>query len=506
MKETKNIITDESASAKAMAGEHQMRLKRLEKIKKQGINPYPSQTRKTHQISELNLDFDDLGANKTKVSIAGRIRALRGHGGSTFANIEDESDKFQVYFKKDELGEDKYSLVNLLDVGDFIACSGELFKTKNGEKTLMVQNFEILSKAILPLPEKWHGLSDVEIRYRKRHLDLIANPKVRNIFEKRSLILKTLRNFLENKGFLEVETPVLQPMAGGATAKPFVTHHNALDIDMYLRIAPELYLKRLIVGGFEKIYEVARCFRNEGIDWQHNPEFTQIEFYWAYADYEDLIELTEEMFVELMNKVNGKKMTLEFEKAKIDFTPPYDRLSFREGIKKYAKFDIEEYQDKTKLAKKAKELNVEIKKQDGRGKILDEIYKEYVRKNIHKPTFIIDHPIELSPLAKQKEDNPNYVQRLQLVVPGGLEMCNAFTELNDPLEQAVQFKAQQKLKMAGDEEAQEFDKDYVEAMEHGMPPCAGYGIGIDRLTQILTNSHNIKEVILFPTLRPKYRG
>jgi len=483
--------------------ERSTRLKRLEQLRKMGIEPYPSKSERTHTCGEVGLDFEKLSKGKKKVSLVGRLRSLRGHGGSTFANIEDGEGKFQIYFKKDEVGADKYKIVDLLDVGDFVQASGELFLTKKGEKTLMVQNFEILSKSVMPLPEKWHGLSDTEIRYRKRYLDLIANPQVREIFEKRSLILKTLRNFLESKGFLEVETPILQPMAGGALAKPFITHHNTLDIDLYLRIAPELYLKRLVVGGFEKVYEVARCFRNEGIDWQHNPEFTQIEFYWAYASYEDLMELTEEMFSELMKEVNEGDMTIEYDKHKINFAPPYARLTFREGIKKYAKFDIEKYQDVDDLRKKAHELKVDVDKKDGRGKILDEIYKEHVRKRIDKPTFIIDHPIELSPLAKQKEEDPNYVQRLQLIVPGGLEMCNAYTELNDPVEQAVRFKEQEKERKKGDLEAHEFDRDFVEALEHGMPPTAGYGIGIDRLCAVLTNSKNLKEVILFPTLRPK---
>lgn len=485
------------------ADEQATRLKRYKDFKKQGINPYPSKSHRNYMIGEVALDFKNLSHQKIKVILAGRLRSLRVHGGSTFAHLEDESGRFQIYLKRDELGVKKYKVVSLIDVGDFIEASGQLFLTKRGEKTLMVENFVILAKSLRPLPEKWHGLSDVEIRYRQRYLDLIANPGVRNIFEKRSLILKILRNFLESKGFLEVETPILQPMAGGALAKPFITHHNALDVDMYLRIAPELYLKRLIVGGLEKVYEVARCFRNEGVDWQHNPEFTQIEFYWAYADYEDLMKLTEEMFIELMNKVNGGKMKIKYEKSTIDFTPPYPRLSFREGIKKYAKFDLEDYEEVDVLKRKAHELGVDFEKSDGRGRILDEIYKEYVRKKISRPTFIIDHPIELSPLAKQKDNDPNYVQRFQLVVPGGLEMCNAYTELNDPVEQAIRFNEQAGEREKGDEEAHDFDKDFILALEQGMPPTAGYGIGIDRLTAVLTGAHNLKEVILFPTLRPK---
>ncbi|MEK9159084.1 MAG: amino acid--tRNA ligase-related protein, partial [Patescibacteria group bacterium] len=324
----------------------------------------------------------------------------------------------------------------------------------------------------------------------------------RDIAQKRIAIVKGIREFFEAEGFLEVETPILQPLAGGATAKPFKTHHNALDIDLFMRIAPELYLKRLIVGGFEKVFEIARCFRNEGIDYSHNPEFTQIEFYWAYADYEDLIKLMEKFFEYLLPRI-GMRMKFKYQDNIIDFTPPFPRKTFRELLIEYIKLDIDDYPDQATLFAWAKKHKVEVTSRDGRGKILDEIYKTFVRPKIIQPLFMIDHPVELSPLAKRKADNPNYVERMQLLAAGGFEMCNGFSELNDPLDQEARFKEQEKLRTAGDEEAQRMDDDFVTALKHGMPPTAGLGMGIDRLAALLTDSHNVKEVILFPTLKPK---
>lgn len=491
--------------------EHRARLEKLNKIRQQGFEPYPARVKRTHTCEQAIFLFDPIkneisnGASKLsdkKITLAGRLRAIRGHGGSTFVTIEDGTAQFQVYFKKDELGEHKYKLIqDLLDIGDFIEATGYLFLTKKGEKTLLAENFELLAKALLPLPEKWHGLSDVEIRFRKRYLDLIANPEVKQIFKIRRATIKAIREFLDDKGYLEVDTPVLQLLAGGATAKPFLTHHNALNADMYLRVAPELYLKRLVVGGLEKVYEIARCFRNEGIDASHNPEFTQVEFYEAYADYNDLMKMVEEMLPFILNKI-GKKLTIEHEGKKIDFTPPYPKITFKDALQKYAKINIEDYPDRESLAKEAKKQSLKIEKSFGRGKILDELYKDFVRPKLVQPTFLTNHPIELSPLAKKVIDDPNYVERFQLIA-AGMELCNAFSELNDPTDQLARFAAQQELKKAGDEEAQPTDKDFVEALEHGMPPTAGLGMGIDRLVALLTNTHNIKEVILFPTLRPK---
>lgn len=494
--------TQKHENTKTLHDEHQARLEKLNKIRQQGFEPYPARVKRTHTCEQAIFLFDKLIAKKEKITLTGRLRAIRGHGGSTFVTIEDGTAQFQVYFKKDELAEHKYKLVqDLSDIGDFIEATGSLFLTKKGEKTLLAENFELLTKALLPLPEKWHGLSDVEIRFRQRYLDLIANPEVKQIFKIRSAIIKAIRQFLEEKDFLEVETPILQPLAGGATAKPFMTHHNALDIDMYLRVAPELYLKRLVVGGLEKVYEIARCFRNEGIDASHNPEFTQVEFYEAYADYNDLMKLIEELLPFILDKI-GKKSVVEYEGQKIDFTPPYDRITFKDALKKYAKINIEDYPDRESLAKEAKKQGLKIEKSFGRGKILDELYKDFVRPKLIQPTFLTNHPIELSPLAKKVINDPNYVERFQLIA-GGMELCQAYSELNDPTDQLARFTEQQELKKAGDEEAQPMDKDFVEALEHGLPPTAGLGMGIDRLVALLTNTHNIKEVILFPTLRPK---
>ncbi|PJC40874.1 MAG: lysine--tRNA ligase [Parcubacteria group bacterium CG_4_9_14_0_2_um_filter_41_8] len=472
------------------------RSERLEKIYKSGINPFPSASARTHVIAELK--------SKGKAIIVGRVRSIRGHGGSTFCHIEDGTGAFQIYLKKDELGEKLYDAFHdFIDVGDFVQVSGKIFKTKRGENTLLVKEWAILSKALLPLPEKWHGLQDIEARFRKRYLDLIANPQVRDIFVARAVILSSVRKFLDDAGFLEVETPILQPLAGGALAKPFSTHHNALDMDLFLRIAPELYLKRLIVGGYERVYEVSRCFINEGMDWSHNPEFTQVEFYMAYADYDQLMDFTEDLIIYIVKEVTGKN-EIEYEGKKIKFKKPFKRVTFRQALIDAAGIDIEAYPDQRSIYKKAEELGLkDVGPKDNRGKICDELYKEFVRKNIVQPTFMIDHPIELSPLAKKKEDDFRYVERFQLVLGGGIELVNAFSELNDPIDQRARFNEQQESALAGDEEAHPIDDDFIEALSHGMPPCAGFGMGIDRLTSLLTDKRNIKEVILFPTLRPK---
>lgn len=487
---------------KEITDEKQVRLAKLKEIKELKINPYPSRNKRTYTTAKAALNFDVLSQKQRLVVLAGRLKAVRIHGGLSFAHLEDATGVFQLSLRRNVLGDKQYNFFkNLIDIGDFVRVKGTLFLTKTGEKTLEVQSLKLLAKSLLPLPEKWHGLSDIEIRYRKRYLDLIANPQVRAIFKKRYLIVKIIREFLDKEGFIEVETPILQPIYGGAVARPFITHHNALDIDLYLRIAPELYLKRLIVGGFEKVYEVARCFRNEGIDWAHNPEFTQVEFYQAYADYNDLMKLVERFFIFLIKRLNGSSKII-YDKNEIDLTPPYERITFRDALMRYANCDIEKHLDRESMAKKASEFGLEILPTDDRGKIMDEIFKKVVRPKLIKPTFVINHPIELSPLAKKIYDNPKYVERFQLVI-GGLELINAFSELNDPLDQRERFIAEQKLRKAGDMEAMPIDEDFIEALEHGMPPTAGLGMGIDRLTALLTNSHNIKEVILFPTLKPE---
>lgn len=486
-----------------MIDEEKDRLAKLKKIISLGISAYPQLSRKTHNIETVVLNFDKLSKCEEKLTLNGRLRNIRLHGGSSFANIEDETGKIQLYFKKDIVGDDNYNFFkDLIDIGDIIEVRGDLFMTHKGEKTLLVEKFTLLTKSLLPLPEKWHGLSDIEIRYRKRYLDMIANPEVKKFFKIRSLVIKFLRNFFDERGFYEVETPVLQPIPGGANAKPFKTYHNSLKADLYLRIAPELYLKRLIVGGMEKVYEIARCFRNEGIDWTHNPEFTQIEFYQAYADYNDFMKLTEELLVYLLENIE-KTLTIDYQGHKINFQPPYPRIDFKEMLKKEINLDLDKINNKENLIKFAKKLGFKVDKSWGKGKIIDELYKEYIRPKIIQPTFLINHPIELSPLAKQIPDRPNYVEKFQLLVGGGIELTNAFSELNDPIEQERRFREQQSLREAGDEEAQMIDFDFIEALKHGMPPTAGEGIGIDRLVALLTNNHNIKEIILFPTLRPK---
>jgi lysyl-tRNA synthetase class 2 len=443
------------------------RLKKLENIRKAGINPYPAKVKRTHTCQEAIDNFEKLMAEEKKLFLVGRLRTIREHGGSTFVHIEDGSAQIQIYLKRDELGEEKYKFFqDNFDIGDFIEVKGLLFSTKKGEKTLLVKDYRMLVKSLFPLPEKWHGLKDIEERFRKRYLDLMMNKDVRQKFLARSQIIKSIREFLEKRGFIEVETPILQTIPGGALARPFKTHHNALDLDLYLRIAPELYLKRLLVGGFEKVYEIGRCFRNEGLDATHNPDFTMLEFYWAYADYEDLMKMTEEMFEYIIQQTtNSEQRTINYQGKKIDFKRPWQRIEFLE------------------LGKNDEEVKEAIKK-------------------IIQPTFIIHHPLEMSPLAKQLDEEPTKVARFQLVV-GGLELVNAFSELNDPLEQDKRFKEQEKIRQKGDEEAQRYDQDFIEALEYGMPPAAGFGMGLDRLVVLLTDSHSLREVILFPLMRPR---
>ena len=481
-----------------------IRLRKLKAIRDAGLLAYPLEAKRTHRISEVLGDFAKLSKSKKEIILVGRIRSQRVHGGSTFLHIEDGTGQIQAYFRKNRLGERGYQFfLDNFDIGDFISTRGVLFKTKKGERTIEAADYKMLVKGLRLLPEKWHGLKDIEERFRKRYLDLIFNAKVKNKFEIRSKIIGGIREFLEKEGFLEVETPILQPIYGGARARPFKTHLQALDMDLYLRIAPELYLKRLLVGGFEKVYEIGKCFRNEGMDRFHNPDFTILEFYWAFADYKDLMKLTEKMFVNLLKKVSGK-LEISYKGKKINFKSPWPRIEFYDLIRKHTDINLGEI-NRNALAKGAEKLGVEIKKAAPKAAIADEIYKKFCRPKIWKPTFVIHFPVGFQPLAKVLEDHPEKLANFQLIV-AGWELINAFSELNDPLEQKRRFQEQEKFFKSGFEEAQRMDKDFLEALEYGMPPAAGFGMGIDRLVALLTDSHSLREIILFPTMRPRQTG
>ncbi|MDO8436142.1 MAG: lysine--tRNA ligase [bacterium] len=478
-----------------------IRLEKLKTIEKAGILAYPEKTKRTLTIYAALEDFNKLAKAEKEIILAGRIKSQRGHGGATFLDIEDGSGKIQAFLKKDRIGEKGYKFfLDNFDIGDFIEVRGIFFQTKAGEKTLEAADYKILAKSLLPLPEKWHGLQDVEDRFRKRYLDLIFNSEVKKKFEIRSKVIKEIREFLNKAGFLEVETPVLQPIYGGAKAKPFKTHLNVLDMDLYLRISPELYLKRLLVGGFEKVYEIGRVFRNEGMDRSHNPDFTVLEFYWAYADYKDLMKLTEEMIEGLLKKVLGT-LEIEYESKKLNFQTPWPRVEYGQLVRKYTGLDIEELNLKG-LGKEAKKLGVSFDESANKAEVADEIFKKFCRPQIWQPTFVTNYPVGAFPLAKSQEKSPQKLANFQLIA-ADWELVNAFSELNDPIEQRKRFEEQEKYFKGGLEEAQRMDEDYIEALEYGMPPAAGFGLGIDRLVALLTDSHSLREVILFPTMRPE---
>lgn len=476
-------------------------MKKLEAIKKAGFLAYPSLTKRTHKIQDALKDFAKLSRQKKEIILAGRIKSLRGHGGATFLDIEDGSGRIQVLIKKDGVGESSYKFfLDNFDIGDFVEIRGVLFTTKAGEKTIEVRDYKMLAKSLLPLPEKWHGLQDAEERFRKRYLDLIFNQEVKKKFETRSKIIKIIREFLEGEGFLEVETPILQPLYGGAEAKPFTTHLNAFDMEMYLRIAPELYLKRLLVGGFEKVYEIGRVFRNEGVDRSHNPDFTMLEFYWAYADYKDNMKLTEKLFVFVLKEVFGRTK-ISYEGKEIDFKTPWPRLEYDVLIRKYARVDINSV-NREALLKKAKELGVPTGDTMSKFQVEDAIYKKFCLPKLWEPTFVIHHPAGAKPLAKLFDGDATKHANFQLIV-AGWELVNAYSEQNDPLAQRKIFEEQEGFLKKGAEDAQRKDEDFLEALEYGMPPAAGFGMGIDRLVALLTDSHSLREVILFPTMRPR---
>lgn len=475
----------------------------IEELKREGIDPFGHSFNRTYKIKDLiekNKDLQVGECGKEKVRIAGRLMALRTHGKAVFANIEDISGRIQIYIKSNKVGEDAFKLFSKIGVGDILGASGLIFRTRTGEITVFVEDFTLLCKSIRSLPEKWHGLKDVEIRYRKRYLDLMVNSSVREIFIKRSKVVQSIRNFLDNKGFLEVQTPIMQPIPGGATARPFITHHNTLHRDLYLRIATELYLKRLIVGGLEKVYELGCDFRNEGISTKHNPEFTMLELYEAYGDYHSMMQITEELIVYIMKDVLGT-LEIEYRGNKINFTPPWKRISMYKAIEDAVGIQADKISPKD-FNKVIKKYNLNIKGNINRGEITNELFEKFVEPTLIQPTFVLDYPLELSPLSKQKKDNPELVERFELFV-SSMELANAFTELNDPAEQKRRFEEQVARRKTGDMESHFMDEDYIEALEYGMPPTGGLGIGIDRLIMLLTNSDSIKEVILFPQLKSK---
>ncbi len=491
--------------------EHELiraRRQKLEALLKEGISPYGSSFKPKDLAAEVRARYDTLSegtpVSEEKVSLGGRVISLRDHGRTSFAHLRDRSGSIQIYMREEELGEQPYALLKRLDVGDLIGVVGRVFRTKTGELTVRVEQLHLLSKCLRPLPEKWHGLTDVEVRYRQRYLDLIANPRVAETLKTRSRVNSALRRFLEEHGFLEVETPMLQPIPGGAAARPFVTYHNALGIPLYLRIAPELYLKRLLVGGLERVFELSRNFRNEGLSTQHNPEFSMLEFYQAYADYQDLMSLTEELFLYLAREVLGKE-EIVYQGHRISFTPPWRRMSLLQALIEIGDLPGTDLQSQEGARELARQRGVPLQAGWGWGKILAELFEKTVQPKLIQPTFIMDLPLELSPLAKAKPDDPRWAQRFELFI-AGIELANAYSELNDPWEQRRRFEEQLQTRQGGDEEAQMMDEDFIRALEYGMPPAAGEGIGIDRLVMLFTDSPSIREVIAFPHLRPESKG
>ena len=478
----------------------QVRIDKMHKIEEHGWKPFGHRFLFTHRAADIAAQFDELSEKETEVTMAGRVMAIRGHGKTCFMDMQDKTGRIQVYVRKDVIGEENYALIKLMDIGDTVGITGTAFRTHMGELSIKAASIEMLSKSLRPLPEKWHGLKDVETRYRQRYVDLIVNPEVRETFVKRSQIIKSVREVLDSHDFLEVETPILNTIAGGAAARPFISYHNALDMQVYMRIAPELYLKRLIVGGMDRVYEMGRVFRNEGIDNRHNPEFTSVEIYQAYADYRDMMDLTEEVVVKTAEKVLGTT-TINYEGTTIELASPWKRMSMIEAVKEYSGKDFTNVTDLEEARAIAKELNVAIEPTFGIGKIINACFEEYVEDKLVQPTFITGHPKEISPLAKSNPENPEITDRFEAYIYGR-EICNGFTELNDPIDQKERFLKQVEERANGDEEANMMDEDFVNALEYGLPPTGGLGIGIDRLVMFLTNSSTIRDVLFFPTMKP----
>ena len=483
--------------------QERLRREKLVQLQQEGKDPFDVyKVNRTHSSQQVKDNFETLQGKE--VTVAGRIMSKRGQGKVVFSDIHDRDGKIQLFIKIDEVGEEALKQYKTNDLGDWVACTGEVFKTKTGEISVKAKTLELICKSLKPLPEKWHGLKDPDLRYRQREVDIITNPEVKTTFMKRSQIIKGIREFLDNRGFLEVETPMLATIAGGASARPFITHHNTLDLDMFLRIAPELYLKRCIVAGFEKVYELGRTFRNEGMSVRHNPEFTMIELYQAFADYNDMMELTENMVAEVCKKVNGTtKVT--YQGTEIDFMPPWRRITMVDAVKEYAGVDFKEIKSNEEAQAIAKEKHLEFPKPINtvtKGEVLNALYEEFCEEHMIQPTFIIDYPVEISPLTKKKRGDEMFNERFEGFV-FGRELCNAYSELNDPIVQRERFAQQEKERELGDDEAYMIDEEFMSALETGMPPTGGLGIGIDRLIMFLTDSASIRDVILFPTMKPQ---
>jgi lysyl-tRNA synthetase, class II len=501
-----NIADEESKGGEAELRRH--RIAKLDRIRERSDNPYKYVFNRSLSIDAARDEFERLepsGSEESPASLpaqlAGRIVARRIQGKSTFMDIRDEQGRVQVFLGQKQVGEEAYEASKDLDIGDYIGVRGAVKRTRRGEITLFAEYYELLSKSLRPAAEKFHGLSNVETRYRHRYLDMVANPEVLEVFRKRIQMIQVMREWLVAQGYLEVETPMLHPIPGGATARPFVTHHNTYDHDFYLRVAPELYLKKLLVGGFEKVFEINRCFRNEGVDTRHNPEFTTMELYEAYQDYMGLMDETEEMLHHVIHSVVGSE-TFEYQEQTISITRPWKRIRLFEAIREYAGIDLESTRDREEAGKLAKGIGLEITSDMGYGKIVDEVMSLKVQPHLVQPTFLYDYPIELSPLAKKKRGNDALTERFQPFI-ACMEVGNAFSELNDPIDQRERFEAQAALRAAGDDEAQYLDEDFIMALEVGMPPAAGLGIGLDRLAMLVTNSPSIRDVIMFPQLRPE---
>ena len=503
MAEVKNKPNTEEAAVlteNEINEQMQVRIDKMHKIEEHGWKPFGYRFLYTHRAADIAAQFDELSEKETEVKMAGRIMAIRGHGKTCFMDMQDKTGRIQVYVRKDVIGEENYALIKLMDIGDTVGITGTAFRTHMGELSIKANSVEMLSKSLRPLPEKWHGLKDVETRYRQRYVDLIVNPEVRDTFVKRSQIIRSVREVLDSHDFLEVETPILNTIAGGAAARPFISYHNALDMQVYMRIAPELYLKRLIVGGMDRVYEMGRVFRNEGIDNRHKPEFTSVEIYQAFADYRDMMDLTEEVVVKTAEKVLGTT-TINYEGTTIELASPWKRMSMIEAVKEYSGKDFTDVTDLEEARAIAKELNVAIEPSFGIGKIINACFEEYVEDKLIQPTFITGHPKEISPLAKSNPENPEITDRFEAYIYGR-EICNGFTELNDPIDQKERFLKQVEERANGDEEANMMDEDFVNALEYGLPPTGGLGIGIDRLVMFLTNSSTIRDVLFFPTMKP----